>query len=214
MGHDPATVSAARSLPPRALILEAAQRRDEDAFRLVDAGLADDDALVRMTAFGALVQQGRFSEAALLSALNDPDHAVHQRATQLLVSSELPCSSVVVASLREALADSNAVCVVAALVAFGDLELIEAFDAVAEAARSSRDPLIIEEAIATLGAFGDERGLDLILEATTGKPALRRRCVAALGAFEGPIVEAALDQLAEDRDWQVRQAVAMLRREE
>ena len=39
----------------------------------------------------------------------------------------------------------------------------------------------------------------------TDKPAVRRRAVVALAAFEGPEVDAALERAKEDRDWQVRQ---------
>jgi HEAT repeat protein len=45
---------------------------------------------------------------------------------------------------------------------------------------------------AVLGALGD-------------KPAIRRRAVVALAAFEGDEVEAALERAAMDNDWQVRQ---------
>ena len=79
-------------------------------------------------------------------------------------------------------------------------------------AETTTDPLVLEEAVATLGALGDPAGLPVVLAATEGRPALRRRTVAALGGFDGEAVEAALDRLAQDRDWQVRQAVAMLRR--
>ena len=35
---------------------------------------------------------------------------------------------------------------------------------------------------------------------------MRRRAVIALAPFEGPEVQAALEQARSDRDWQVRQA--------
>jgi HEAT repeat protein len=104
--------------------------------------------------------------------------------------------------------------VVVALEAIGNLGDVEATDEVLAIAASTADPLVLEEAIATLASLGDPRGLPVVLAASAGKPALRRRSVAALGAFEGAEVEAALDRLGDDRDWQVRQAVAMLRREE
>jgi HEAT repeat protein len=68
------------------------------------------------------------------------------------------------------------------------------------------DPLCREAAVAALGAIGDERGLAAILSATRDKPAIRRRAVIALAAFEGPEVDAAMERALEDRDWQVRQA--------
>lgn len=68
------------------------------------------------------------------------------------------------------------------------------------------DPLCREAAVAALGAVGDERGRDTVIAATDDKPAIRRRAVVALAAFEGPEVEAALRARLDDRDWQVRQA--------
>jgi HEAT repeat protein len=44
-----------------------------------------------------------------------------------------------------------------------------------------------------------------VLAALEDKPAVRRRAAAALAAFDGPAVEAALRRCLEDRDWQVRQ---------
>ena len=62
-----------------------------------------------------------------------------------------------------------------------------------------------EAAVAALGSVGDKAGLPAVLAATTDKPAIRRRAVVALAAFEGPEVEAALRRAMDDRDWQVRQ---------
>jgi len=63
-----------------------------------------------------------------------------------------------------------------------------------------------EAAVAALGARGDERTLPVVLRACDDKPAVRRRAVLALAAFEGPEVEARLQRALTDRDWQVRQA--------
>src|SRR5436305_279120 len=82
-----------------------------------------------------------------------------------------------------------------------------AVDALAVVARSHDDPLCREAAVAALGAIGDRRGLDVVLGAASGdRPAVRRRAVVALAAFDGPEVEAALRAALDDRDWQVRQA--------
>ncbi len=67
------------------------------------------------------------------------------------------------------------------------------------------DALVREAAVAALGSIGDPAGLPAVLAATTDKPAVRRRAVVALAAFEGPEVDAALRRATEDRDWQVRQ---------
>jgi HEAT repeat protein len=48
--------------------------------------------------------------------------------------------------------------------------------------------------------------LAVVLRACDDKPAIRRRAVLALAAFDDPAVEARLRHALEDRDWQVRQA--------
>lgn len=68
------------------------------------------------------------------------------------------------------------------------------------------DALCREAAVAALGALGHERGRAAILGGLGDRPAVRRRAVLALAAFEGDDVEAALERALEDRDWQVRQA--------
>jgi HEAT repeat protein len=75
-----------------------------------------------------------------------------------------------------------------------------------QVATTHADPLAREAAVAALGAIGDPAGLPAILQATTDKPAVRRRAVLALAPFEGEDVETALRRALEDRDWQVRQA--------
>jgi HEAT repeat protein len=67
--------------------------------------------------------------------------------------------------------------------------------------------------VAALGAIGDPAGLATVLQATTDRPAIRRRAVLALAAFLGePGVDEALERATADRDWQVRQAAELLRR--
>jgi HEAT repeat protein len=80
-----------------------------------------------------------------------------------------------------------------------------------DVARTHRDPLAREAAVAALGAIGDPAGVPAILAACHDKPAVRRRAVLALAPFEGPEVDAAIDAALEDRDWQVRQAAEDLR---
>jgi HEAT repeat protein len=67
------------------------------------------------------------------------------------------------------------------------------------------EPVVREACAAALGSLGDERGLQAILSACTDKPAVRRRAILALAAFEGEEVDAALSAALEDKDWQVRQ---------
>ena len=77
----------------------------------------------------------------------------------------------------------------------------------AQLATGHDDPLVREAAVAAIGAIGDELGLPAVLKATTDKPAVRRRAVLALAAFDGPEVDAAWERARSDRDRQVRDAV-------
>ena len=149
----------------------------------------------------------------IASGLTDPDPSVRRRAAQLSFGPSLRDDPDVTAALRGGIHDADVFVAVAVLVALGERADPTAVDAVTRVALSASEPLVVEEAVATLGALGDEASIDVIEGLlSTAKPALRRRIVAALGAFSGPKVEAMLTQLEGDRDWQVRQAVAMLRR--
>jgi len=213
VGHDPDTVPVTSFLARRAEVLAAGRSSADADISLVDASLNDDDPFIRVTALGALSAQGRLTGDALIAALNDEAPEVRLRAAQLAPKAVGRGSRRRLAEeLRSRLTDPVPICVVAVLVAIADRHDHGAAEALCALAATHRDPLVVEEAVATLGALGDEIGLDTVLAATTGKPALRRRAVAALGGFSGPRVEESLDRLADDRDWQVRQAVAMLRR--
>jgi HEAT repeat protein len=116
----------------------------------------------------------------------------------------------VIGSLCEALADPDDSVVDAAAFGLGELGALvagsPAIAALAAVAGGHREPLCRESAVAALGAIGDAAGLPAVLAATRDKPAVRRRAVLALAAFDGPEVDAALQAGLSDRDWQVRQA--------
>ena len=207
MTHSDDTVPASPAWTHREEVLLAGSAIGSDAEATVDQGLDDPDPKVRVVALGGLIRQGRLNAATLSHALADPDPTVKIRAAQLSGHVGLPCVPALLGLIPGEVGVE-----IACLVAIADLGATDAVDFVMAVARATEEPLVLEEAVATLGALGVTEGLDVVLEATTGRPALRRRAVAALGAFEGPSVEEALDRLAEDRDWQVRQAVAMLRR--
>ena len=63
--------------------------------------------------------------------------------------------------------------------------------ALGRAATGHDDALVREAAVAALGAIGDPSALPVVLAACDDKPAVRRRAVLALAAFEGQQVEAA-----------------------
>ena len=169
--------------------------------------LADDDPAVRATALGALERLGRLDATRLGVALNDPDPTVRRRAAEL--TAHHPDVDLV-----PTLADEDPRVVEMAAWACGEHESNR--DAVMGAlialARGADDALVREAAVASLGAIGDERAVEVIIAACSDKPAVRRRAVLALAPFEGEAVEATIERALEDRDWQVRQAAEDLRR--
>jgi HEAT repeat protein len=171
------------------------------------AGLESADPSVRAAALGALERLGRLTTGELRSALTDPDMPVRRRAAEL--SARHPDIDLVTT-----LADPDPRVVEVAAWACGEHESDR--DAVVESlidlAHHAEEPLVREAAVAALGAIGDERAVEVIIEACADKPAVRRRAVLALAPFDGPEVEAAIERALVDRDWQVRQAAEDLRR--
>jgi HEAT repeat protein len=163
---------------------------------------SDADPSVRATALGALARAGALQAADVERALLDPDAAVRRRACEEAVS-------VAGVDLVPLLSDAEPSVAEAAAWALGErgADAANAVDALAAVAGEHEDALCREAAVAALGAIGDRRGLAAVLAAASGdRPAIRRRAVVALAAFDGPEVEAALRTALEDRDWQVRQA--------
>jgi HEAT repeat protein len=171
---------------------------DEDGAR---AALSDDAPSVRATALGALDRLHRLTDDDCRTALADPDPAVRRRAAEL--SAGAPD-----VNIADGLHDSDPSVVEMtawALGERGDARSVPALSALASAGSGHGDPLCRESAVAALGAIGDPTGLPAVIGALDDKPAIRRRAAAALAAFEGPEVDAALNRCLEDRDWQVRQ---------
>jgi HEAT repeat protein len=162
--------------------------------------LDDPDAGTRVVALGALARLGRLLPGDLRAALADPDPAVRARAVELAV----PDGDLALVPLLD---DPDALVAEQAAWALGERPPEPAaVAALAATAGGHGDPLVREAAVAALGALGDPGGLPAVLAATSDKPAVRRRAVLALAAFEGPEVEAALRRALGDRDRQVRQA--------
>jgi HEAT repeat protein len=154
---------------------------------------------VRAAALSALVRIGRASVADGEAALTDPSPVVRRRVAEL-------APALGTLSYLPLLADAEPAVVEAACFAVGEVRDAGAVGKLASIATGHSDPLCRESAVAALGAIGDGAGLPSILEALGDRPAVRRRAVIALAAFEGPEVEAALRRSLTDRDWQVRQA--------
>jgi HEAT repeat protein len=112
--------------------------------------------------------------------------------------------------LVKSLSDDVPMVAEAACYALGEFELgrqvMTVVKALERIAMSHREPLCREAAVAALGALGCPDGLPAVLAALTDKPAIKRRAVVALAAFEGEQVAKALAKAAHDPDWQVRQA--------
>lgn len=173
------------------------------------AYLEDTDGAVRATALGALARLGRLGAAELARAASDPEPRVRARAAELCGQAADPGAELIGLLVR-ALEDPDPSVVEAAAFGLGETGevagAIGAVGALAAVVRGHREALCREAAVAALGAIGSAEGLPAILDATSDKPAVRRRAVLALAPFSGPEVDAALERALQDRDWQVRQA--------
>jgi HEAT repeat protein len=190
--------------PTRRAVAAAGHVGDEPTAR---AGLRSADPGVRAVALGALDRLGVLTDDILGDALAAAEPAVRRRAAELAATRPG-------IDLTPALDDADPTVVEVAAWSCGEHEddrpaVVERLIALAGGAE---DPLVREAAVAALGAIGTERGLAAIIDATTDKPAIRRRAVLALAPFDGDEVEAAIDRALADRDWQVRQAAEDLRR--
>lgn len=175
---------------------------------------------VREVALGALERAGHLQAADLERALSDEATSVRRRAAE--AAATFPGGGP--PSLLAALEDAQAPVVEMAAWASGERAPArpEVTDRLAELATSHEDALCREAAVAALGSLagqldqgglgegsaGEPSGLPAVLAATRDRPAVRRRAVLALAAFNGPEVDEALERARSDRDWQVRQAAS------
>lgn len=144
--------------------------------------------------------------------LLDPDASVRADALEQLAHVSDP-DPLVLGVVAASLDDGDALVVDAAAFALGEHRYAAAVARLIEVATDHEDARCRESAIASLGSIGDDSALSTIIAALKDKAPVRRRAVVALSNFEGPEVEAALRSAGEDRDWQVRAAVAQLREE-
>lgn len=174
-------------------------------------GLDDPDVNVRRRAAELAWRAARPTAAPANDSTAGPaDDSTAGTAAPRNESSAPPPPPEIVALLLDHLptpgASEDASVVEAACFSLGELRPPGVTAALATVATDHPDPLCRESAVAALGAIGEEDALPVILVALGDKPAVRRRAVLALASFEGPEVEAALEQAMSDRDWQVRQA--------
>ena len=161
----------------------------------------DGDPRVRASSVAVLSENDALDESLIALGLSDPHPLVRMAVARAAAQN----SSI---SVLELLSDEDSSVVEIACWAAGEQtehndSLIEALSAIA---LEHKDALCRESAVAALGALGDVRGLESILEATQDIATVRRRAVIALAPFEGQAVTDALQFALSDRDWQVRQA--------
>jgi HEAT repeat protein len=167
----------------------------------------DPSASVRAVAIAALIRAAprRVSAPIWRVTADDPDARVRRRAAEVApkLGRAATCSV-----LLQLLADDDAWVAEAAAYAIGEHPRPSraAITTVTRVATTHADPLVREAAVAALGAQGDPTTLPAVLAACDDKPAIRRRAVLALAAFEGEAVEDRLRSALNDSDWQVRQA--------
>jgi len=187
----------------RRLVVLAGHTGDLETIR---AGLEHDIASVRDAALGALARMKMLDETVLHRFHLDTDARVRSRVAEL--AANFPGFD-----LLPLLNDDDSMVAEMAAWSCGEHEKVS--DAIMERlitmTTAHSEPLVREAAVAALGAIGDERGLTAILRACGDKATIRRRAILALAPFDGPEVDAALDQALRDRDWQVRQAAEDLR---
>jgi HEAT repeat protein len=199
----------------------------------------DGDPAVRAAALGALGRLGELGPAELGPAFEDPEPGVRRRACALtgrmlgLARSPTPAPTAdgtapalpglahqrnLVAGLVALLTDTDPSVVEVAAWAVGEGGTADrrAVDALVAVASHHADALCREAAVAALGAVAapggpvDTAALGAVLRALDEKPAIRRRAVIALAAFDDPRADEGVRRCLTDRDWQVRQAAEEL----
>jgi HEAT repeat protein len=183
--------------------------------------LASPDPAIRAAALSALNRIGVLSSAELVAGITDADSTVAARAADLSAQEPVTPEAVGVDRALVALltSDSNENTDLAEVAAWALGERHQRPEETEQAiappevlatliaiATDHADALVRESATAALGCIGDYASLPAILRACSDKATVRRRAIIALAAFEGPEVEAALENARSDRDWQVRQA--------
>lgn len=170
--------------------------------------LRHDDPELRRLAVAAVTPspEATATIARLLSA--DPVPAVRRECAEVLGMTGTGDASLLLKALR----DPEAMVREAAATGLGELgasETVTTLEAVAD--DPDEDKLVREAAVASLGAIGDTAALPVLLRlVAAGPPQLRRRCVVALSVFEGPQVERAIRDAANDRNPMVREAAEMI----
>jgi HEAT repeat protein len=164
---------------------------------------------VRATAFDALARCGSLTSADLARGVSDVAPLVRSRVARVLARPAVAATERELLCLLDDVDPS-----VSEVACFAAGERSPASGAVVERlariATAHDDALCRESAVAALGSLGDEGGRAAVIAACSDKATVRRRAVLALVAFDGDDVDAMLEQMTHDADWQVRQAAEEL----
>jgi HEAT repeat protein len=195
----------------RELLRASFDAGDESAALLV-ANLTAPAARHRVLALRGLVRRGAMDTQRWRTVLGDADVEVQRDALEQLAHAS-DAETAVLDDAMSMLTDEDALVVDAAAFVMGEHLYAPSVSSLIEVAANHEDARCRESAISSLGSLGDDTALPTIIAALEDKAPVRRRAIVALSNFEGPEVEAALERAGEDRDWQVRAAVAQLRDE-
>lgn len=194
-------------------LLRASYASSDDGQALLVAHFDSSNVRHRVLALRGLVRQSLVNNDLWRRALRDENVEIRREALQQLAHVSLEDTSVLDEVVRM-LHDDDALVVEGAAFVLGEHLYEDAVVELCEIAKGHEDARCRESAVAGLGAIGDDRARGTIIGALKDKPAIRRRAIVALSNFEGPDVDAALDQASDDKDWQVRSAVTQLRNTE
>jgi HEAT repeat protein len=186
------------SVDQRQRLIQSARKGD---FSLAKELVTDSDPRVRSTSISVLSENLALDEALIAIALLDPNPMVRSSLARAAATNiSIP--------ILDLLNDVDASVIEIACWAVGEQGEPNdlAIEILSRIALDHDDALCRESAVAALGALGDLRGLESILQATHDIATVRRRAVIALAPFEGEAVAEAVEIALSDRDWQVRQA--------
>ena len=172
--------------------------------------IVHNDPTIRASALSALVRSNDMTPDDISDALADPSPIVRSRAATIVARKWSDLADHV--DLLPLLHDADPTVLEVACFAAGECGPAPdgVVDRLSEIATTHEDALCRESAVAALGALGDEAGRSAVLAGCHDKATVRRRAVLALAAFDGAEVEAMLAEMADDVDWQVRQAAEEL----
>lgn len=182
------------------------------------AALGDRDPAVRRTALLTASTRTEGDELVALvgAALTDSDASVRHDAAEI-AGRHPRAAALLQAHLGRMLnIDEDAHCREAAAFALGESADASAAHALVAALGDETSPLVREAIAGALGALGQPSTVGTVIALTSGeKPAVRRRAVVALAAFDDAGADAAIETAAaSDRDRYVREAAEWLIRDQ